>query len=61
MGVNLVDVHTDTIKSEQYAGSKRYQKLYQKDSPPKNLTIVCSSTYMYVKISILSDSLQRHF
>ena len=29
IGVNLVEVHTDTIKSVKYAGSKSYQK------PPK--------------------------
>ena len=60
VSVDVIDMHTNTIETAQYAGSKRYQKL-QDDSPPKNLTVVCSPTDTHSRVSIPSDSLQRHF
>ena len=65
-GVNLVEVHTDTIKSAQYAGSKRYQNLHQNDSSPKNLTVVFlpltrtfESVYRQTAYSVIFEHLKQ--
>ena len=66
MGVYLVEVDTDTIKSAQYAGSKRNQQLHQNDPPPKYLKssappLICTfeSVHRQTAYSVVFEHLKQ--
>ena len=66
MGLYLAEVDTDTIKSAQYAGSKRYQKLHQDDPPPENpkssaAPLICTfeSVHRQTAYSVIFEHLKQ--